>query len=451
MQGGARGLSARCIASVALAALSMYGGVARAQEDDTGDHGSRAAGKASQDDAPDHSSRAADKAPAAKRKAQRKAKAPFATGYHAGAFGGGFMQDGHLGLLLNAGANETLTLGPERLRLGLEYQYDPFTTKTFNFPEEDQTPDESRLAQGLHELDVRAEWQSRWSRWLQSSLNLSGDVWLPEARTDRRWSLRSDAELHVGKTRGPYVEPSAAWFFKKYPEYHVADRRIDQQGGEAALEAGYEWAPFTRAAVGVEAELTDYLDARYDELAADGSLLRASEDKTYLSTRPYASLAIAPVKPLRLSLTYSHEWNDSTHYTRRVPAHDELGNDVVKVIPEYYDYARDRLDVKAKWTPGEKLSLSTFAEGWLRDFDTYEARDADNVWTGQLRHDQSLELGSEISVHLLDVDTFKIQNALYATGFASHLLRRSNMRREVSLATNFDLTRVFVGLELRPR
>ena len=155
-------------------------------------------------------------------------------------------------------------------------------------------------------------------------------------------------------------------------------------------------------------------------------------------------------KSLRLSATYEYEVNDAKHYNRRMPGRDALGNTELKFIPDYYDYGRHRTELKAKFSPTPRLFLSALAEGWWRAFETYEARNSDNVWTGELRHDTSLELGAEASYRLFEIGTDAFQHVVFATCFASHLERRSNMQREVSLATNFDVSRVFVGVEVRP-
>ncbi len=408
---------------------------AHGQEEDTADHGSRAVAKAS----------------GAAKTSRRKPASPLTASYHAGAFAGTFVESTQMGLLVNAGLGAAITSGRHRERLELDYQYDPFTTKTFNFPEEDQAPALRRLAQGLHELDLGIDWQGRWSSWVRSELDVSGDAWFPDNPEDRRWSLRSDARLRVGRTRGVYAEPSAALFFKKYPGYLVAGRRIDQEGAKGALEAGYQWGPFTDVALGYELEFTDYLDARYDRLDSDAVVVRAEESKDYLSQIWSASAGLLVAPPLRLSLRYEHELNDSKHYDRRIAALDDLGNPLAKFLPDYYDYARDRATFKARFLPSEQFSMSGLIEGWLRDFSSYEARDESNVWTGDLRHDSSLEFGLEVALGLLEGEQWGLGHGLFMTAFGSHLRRRSNMRREVSLATNFDVTRAFLGLELRSR
>ena len=44
-----------------------------------------------------------------------------------------------------------------------------------------------------------------------------------------------------------------------------------------------------------------------------------------------------------------------------------------------------------------------------------------------------------------------LPQGLYVSAFGSHLQRFSNMKREVALATNFQISRAFLGLELRTR
>lgn len=424
----------RALGCGAFTVLTLIAVSSAGQEEDTADHGSRAAHKSSR---PAH-------------RAKRKTEPTLSTNYHIGVFGGSFIEDSRPAVMLNAGLAAVVIESSERVRASAEYQYDPFTTKTFNFSEEEAASGASRLTQGLHEIDLSGTWQSRWSRWIRSELALSGDVWVPENDQDRRWSLRSAIELDIGRPRGVYVEPLTALVLKKYPDYLVSDRRIDQWGSESALEAGYRWAPYNSAALGFKLDVTNYLDSRYDVLTPDGAVLRSDESKRYLSTIPYATLAFTPAKPLRLSVTYEYEFNDSSHYNRRIAGQSAVGSSELKYIPDYYDFNRQRATLKAKFSPAPGLSMSGLAEGWLRAFETYEARDPDNVWTGDLRQDTSLEIGAEVSYRLFEIGTGILQNGLFATCFGSHLERRSNMQREVSLATNFDVSRVFVGVELRP-
>lgn len=398
-------------------------------------------GVRAEDDVSDHGSRAA-------RKATRES---LEASYHLGTFGGLYAQDGAFGLLVDAGVGGQLAMDKrrQRLKLELDYSHDPFTTKTFNFSDEEQSAEATRLVQAMHELDVGASWFGRHLPWLRSDVDLGGDAWLPELSMDRRFSTRAKASIRVGTLRGVYGQVGAGVYLKKYPNYRVSDRSIDQRGVTTKTELGYVFARGTSVGLGFELELKDYLDARYDALDADGLLVRATESKDYLNRTPYVEASVALHKKLRLGLSYKFEYNDSDYYTWQVLGRDTQGDSLPKLIGDYYDFARHWFSLKAKATPLRQLEANAFFETWFRDFETYEARDADNVWTGELRHDTSVELGAEVSLRVLRFRALKLDHGLFVSAFGSHVKRRSNMKREVSLATNFDVTRIFVGLEVR--
>lgn len=365
-----------------------------------------------------------------------------------GVFGGVYAEEPRDGILVDATLAGTLKLKKERLRLGLGYTYDPFTTKTFNFAEDEGVDEGTRLVQSMHEVDARATWKTHpWSS-LRSKLELDGDLWFPKSDRDRRWSARLSAEARLGALRGLYGEVEASARLKKFPNYEVADRRIDQHELEGSGRIGYRWSRRSGVAAGLEVNLSDYLDARYDALAADGSVVRASESKDYVTSTYVVELEVRDLRFLELRLDYAYEINDSQHYDRRMTGRDESGDLIAKFIPDYYDYRRHRVSFRPEWTPSPAFRVSGDAELWVRDFDTYEARTESNRWTGDLRHDTSLDLGGEISWRVRRFSLLGARHGLFLTAFGSHLRRRSNMRREVSLATNFEVTRVFLGLTI---
>ena len=128
---------------------------------------------------------------------------------------------------------------------------------------------------------------------------------------------------------------------------------------------------------------------------------------------------------------------------------DEFSSLQPKFFEGYYDYRRHRFRLYGGWSLRDRFELRLYGEAWVRRFDVYEARDVDNYWTGELRLDTELEFGGDASLRLYTLPRGKLAPSLYLTLFGSHIHRRSNMQRQVSLATNFDVTRVFLGFELR--
>lgn len=407
-----------------------------AQEDTAEDHGSRAVKKGK-----------SHKARGRARKSDRKAKHWEWDG-ELGVFGGTYVQPGRWAPLINASVQGGPVLDGHDLSLELSYGYDPFSTKTFNFPEEETASPDLRLTQPTHELAATVRYAHRWHPWFATSVRLRADWWLPELPIDERRALRLAPEFRVGKATGVYVSLTPDGFYKRFPNYEIEDRRLDQQGVDTTGELGYVLGPYNRVAAGVDVNYTQYADARYDVLQSDGTLERATQSKRYIESSPFIFGSIRPMKAFRTNLRYAYELNDSIHYDRRMTGRTD-GELVAKFIPDYFDYRRHRIGWNTQITPADRLAVGTLSEVWFRNFDSYEARDVDNTWTGEKRHDFSLELGVEAAWRLWQFKALGQRHGVFLSAFASHLRRRSNMQREVAIATNFDVTRVFFGVELK--
>ncbi len=373
--------------------------------------------------------------------------------YSAGVFGGAYAQGPAFGFLGQAKIDYAPKVERHKFRVGTDYLHDPFSSKTFNFPEEDQdAARRARLVQRMHIIEGRVSWRTQWVDTVRTEVGVRGDWWIPEFRRDERWSFRPNMGLKLGRSKGFFAELDTEFFYKKFPNYLVADRRIDQQGVDADLEVGYDFKKWAKLSVGFDWTFTDYLDARYDRPAPGGGLERAEVSKDYLSYQPYVSATIKPTKGLRVRARYAIQLHDSRYYDRSMSGRDPDGALVQKFITDYYDYIRQRATLRVRWkTKTERFSIEGIGEYWHRGFRTYEARAVDNRWLGELRVDQSLEVGGEASVLAYGFGDDLLPQGLYVSAFGSHLYRTSNMKREVSLATNFQITRVFLGLELRTR
>ena len=373
--------------------------------------------------------------------------------YELGLFGGGYAQGPSFGVLGQAGVDYAPKVKRHKFRVGTEYMHEPFSSKTFNFPEEDQvSARRARLVQPMHIVEGKVGWGTQWTELVETGVGFRGDWWSPAYRRDERWSLRPSVNLEIGRSKGWFWETDVEFFYKKFPNYLIADRRIDQQGVDVDSELGYDFEKFAKVSAGFEWEFTDYLDARYDQPAPGGGLERATRSKDYVSYQPYVAATLKPSKGVRIRTKYEVQLNDARFYDRSMTGRDE--NDVLtrKFIRDYYDYIRHRVSLRVRWeSKKERVRLEGLAEYWRRDFRTYEARDAENHWLGELRTDHSVELGGEFSVLAHGFADDVLPQGLYVSAFASHLHRSSNMKREVSLATNFQITRVFLGLELKTR
>lgn len=406
-----------------------------------------------EDSAEDHGSRAVKKASSSKRKSRKGKKSKnqpdrFELGYEAGAFGGTYREESEWGAVANAEVVGSGKVDAHSGSLALGYNYDAFSTKTFNFPEEESAPTRTRLTRYMHELVAVGKYGYRWTPWLTSSIEVRADWWIPQLPTDERRLARVVPSLRLGLQKGFYASLEADGFYKIFPKYEVQDRKLDQQGVDSTLEAGYTFGPYNRVALGTELDVTQYLDARYDAFTPDGVVVRATNSKRYFERAPFVYAAVRPWSVFRANVRYSFELNDATDYDRTMSGRSN-GALVEKFIRDYYDYERHRLILNTLTSPTERFEIGTMAEAWLRDFNTYEARDANNNWTGELRHDESLELGVELAYQVYNLEGLGMDHGVYLSGFASYLGRTSNMKREVSIATNFEVTRVFLGVELR--
>jgi hypothetical protein len=420
------------IASWLLAPLTP----ANAQEDSAEDHGSRAVGKTS------------PKKPRRSKGKKHKQTPPFELGYELGAFGGSYLQAGAFGPLFNASLSGKANLAKHELSLDLGYGYDTFSTKTFNFPEEETVASDKRLTQPMHELSASLRHTRHWLRWFETTTRLRGDWWLPSQPVDERRSLRLEPELRFGNATGIYGSVAADGFLKHFPNYEIQGRRLDQRGVDGTLELGYVFSPYNTIAVGAALDYTEYRDAHYEQLTATGLLERSPRSKRYFERSPFIQGSIRPAKQFRADLKYAFELNDSIDYDRGMTGRSN-GVLVEKFIRDYYDYRRHRVTLNTHTNLAKRFTLGTMSEVWFRDFDSYEARDVDNNWTGDLRHDSSLELGLEAAYRVWQFPALGLEHGVFISAFGAHLRRRSNMQREVSIATNFDVTRVFVGVEVK--
>jgi len=256
-----------------------------------------------------------------------------------------------------------------------------------------------------------------------------------------RYSADLDLNHRYGKRKGWFGEGDLGLSIRKYPNYFVADRRIDNKGISLTPGFGYVFKGGHELEARYDFDFTAYDDARYDVLEPNGAITRSDTNKEYVSQSAIIDGTYRPSKAIKLRLRYQFEVNNSINYDRKIGGVGLTGASEDKFMP---DYSRHLLRLRLSWDLG-KLSLTSMAEYWVRGFDTYEARDVDNVWTGELRQDHSVDLGLEAAYLVAE----PAGTQLSVVGFVSHLHRDSNMKREISFATNYEVTRVFVGLEVR--
>ncbi len=395
------------------------------------------------------------------KKPKEKHKVYQGTEYNVGVYGAGYVQGQSLGLGVQAGVRQRLEPKKNQpLVLGLGYEFEPFSTKVLGFPEEDEVMMEIRrtLVQPIHILSAQISRQLEWGKLVKTGAELEADAWWPDTSSFQRRTVRFTPRIRIGRSTGPFGELSSELYYKKFPNYYIdsVQRRIDQEGLTPTATVGYNVRKLGRFAGGFAIDFTHYLDARYNArgpdgsfVAPDGSFIRARDSKNYIDYIPFADIVLRPVKGLRIRLRYAYERQKTQHYDRVMTGRDEFASLVPKLFHGYYDYRRHRGNLWLSWKFRDRLELTAAAAAWLRHFDVYEARTVDNFWTGQLRLDTELEGSLGLAVRAFSIKRPRIQHDFYVSLFGSHVTRRSNQRREISLATNFDITRVLLGVEVR--
>ena len=399
-----------------------------------------------------------------KAKKKKKPKPPphvvnRGTDYQLGLYPGSYVQGADVSVGAQAGVRTTLDPKKNhRIVLGLGYEYEPFSTRTLGFPEEDEVQGglNRTLVQSMHIIEGNAGRRLVWNKLVTTFVDLHADAWWPQKDQHQRWAVRLSNGIHVGKSTGVFGELENQLFFKKFPNYFIATRRIDQEGSIPSARIGYNFGKFARLAAGFTFDYTHYLDARYNATAADGSFtlpdgsfIRAEQSKNYLDYIPFGEFQLRPAKGLRIRGRYAFERQKTQHYNRVMTGRDEFASLTPYYFRGYYDYRRHRASLGISWDFRDRLRLSADVEAWVRHFDVYEARDVDNFWTGQLRLDTEIEASMAAAVRVHTIKGKHREHDFFISLVGAHVSRNSNMTHEISLATNFDITRVLLGFEVR--
>ena len=400
-----------------------------------------------------------------KKKAKKKKPKPpphvvnRGTDYQLGLYPGSYVQGADVSVGAQAGVRTTLDPKKNhRIVLGLGYEYEPFSTRTLGFPEEDEVQGglNRTLVQSMHIIEGNAGRRLVWNKLVTTFVDLHADAWWPQKDQHQRWAVRLTNGIHVGKSTGVFGELENQLFFKKFPNYFIATRRIDQEGAIPSARIGYNFGKFARLAAGFTFDYTHYLDSRYNALGPDGgftnpdgSFIRAEQSKNYLDYIPFGEFQLRPAKGLRIRGRYAFERQKTQHYNRVMTGRDEFASLTPYYFRGYYDYRRHRASLGISWDFRDRLRLSADVEAWVRHFDVYEARDVDNFWTGQLRLDTEIEASMAAAVRVHTIKGKHREHDFFISLVGAHVSRNSNMTHEISLATNFDITRVLLGFEVR--
>lgn len=259
------------------------------------------------------------------------------------------------------------------------------------------------LVQPIHIIAGDVERRLVWNKLVTTFLELHADAWWPHKDQHQRWAVRLTSGIRLGKATGAFAELENQLSFKKFPNYLIATRRIDQEGSIPSARVGYTFGKLARLAAGFTFDYTHYLDARYNETGPDGGFMRAEQSKNYLDYIPFAEFQLRPTTGLRIRGRYAFERQRTQHYNRVMTGRDEFASLTPYFFRGYYDYRRHRASLGVSWEFRDRPRLTAEVEAWVRHFDVYEARDVDNFWTGQLRLDTEIEasLAAAVRVHTI--------------------------------------------------
>lgn len=354
-----------------------------------------------------------------------------------------------IGYYGDASASVLHTDGDRKLSLSAEYTHDPFTLRTFAFDPEEQLDRTARIIQRTDTLRADFVWRKRLLPALRSVLLARGGVQFAEGGTFDSQDARARYDLRMGALSGIRGLISFEGGILLYPNYLLNNRHLDQGlfGTEASV--GYRWGRLMLVELGYQVAYTPYLDSRYDMLDS-GSVVPATKSKSHINHRLEAGVVIEPMKRMQIDIVYRFERNDSRNYSRDITGNLPDMTPDPRFISDYYDFTRHRVGLLFDWQPVPKFRAKVGGAIWKRVFDSYEARDFNNIWLGETRHDEHLGIDYEMGYRVWRAGSRKdaFNAGLWIVAFGAYDRRISNMARDISFATNYEVARLYFGLQL---
>lgn len=322
--------------------------------------------------------------------------------------------------------------------------YEPFALHTFNL-ETTNTAEVDRLVVASLNGSLDLDYAVDAAPWVHVDVEGDLDLVRPAIRDEHALTAELTAHARLGAPRGGhglFGRVGGGARLDRYPNYLVSDRRLDQDGGTFALALGWVDERRLEARVGWALDASSYLDARYDRVGTNGQIERASASKRYLEHTVELRVQSRPNAASRVDADVWLMRNNSIHYARAVEGADSSGATDTRVYRDYFDFWRYGVDFDVILALGSRLELEMGLGASIRRFDTQEARDANNVFLGKNRRD--VEVNGEVALSTLLLDRAAGELSLVAE--FSHALNRSNMKRERSFATNYDVSVACVAL-----
>ena len=335
---------------------------------------------------------------------------------------------------------------------GATLEHEPFALRVFNFGDGEDSYSPERLTQSTDTVAAAMRWQRRWSETFSTDGAASvSQRWAENAADERRLTEASWAfeEREAFGLRPMSWTATAGYGRSIYPQYRVADRALDSEWGSLDVATGYRVTDKVELTAGYSVRSTQYLDAKYDDVDSDGKVARAMEDKSLLRQTGSVGASWKAADGLKLTTELELLRNDYSNYMRQMTGRDASGNPVVRLIRDYEDATRSLLRIGASYRPTDAWKVRFSAAGWVRPYDTYQARNADNDWLDKTREDSGVNLDLSGEVALGEVTLAESEGFTFAAvASGSYDTQSSNMERELSFATNYAVTRLYLGVSI---
>jgi hypothetical protein len=335
--------------------------------------------------------------------------------------------------------------GRHEVNMAVEAERRPFEVRISQLAGDDER---TRAVAREDTLALRASWDARWSERASAGTRAGASGRWSEVARDTRARASWGADVHLGAhgfDAGGFASADAHVARAWYPRYASGGRTLENTGAGGGVELGWSIGYAGELALRWAADATAYSDSRWDAVEGDGSIGPAARSRRYLANEAGVRVRARAGGRVRVDVEYALRRNDSTHYDLLVSGLLPDGRSEDRFVRDVWDWTRHTVEAGVVARPIERLRVELDASWSRRGFDTYQARSAQNVWLDETRVDHGITVDAEVEL------TFAERDGWTSGGSAAmHWVRlRSNMRRQVSLATNQDASVAALGLWLR--
>ncbi len=346
----------------------------------------------------------------------------------------------------------------KRLIWHLRGEHDPFVLKTFDFDRVAGTTTINELLMARTRVTGSLELLFGKTHTNGGGLKLSGsysDTSDPDLGT-RRGALAA----FVGKTpkTGLGWRLSGTSYVKIYPHYAVTwdyampdgttetvERKLDQVGARLEPRLSYAFGKAVNIVLVYGLLFRQYIQAQYDSLDQNGTLVPNAKSRSYLTQRISPELILSPSKKFRIRLSYALTLNDARNYNRRTSAYDAQGVRETRFIEGLFDYTRHRAQLKSRWKISKSVVISGHAAYQTRTFKSYIPRTGSGrnraYLNGVYRVDKGYDMGFEARYAIRPLAMGRAKHTPFFRLNIDYDSRSSNNTYEDSFFTNYTSLR----------